>query len=66
MPVMALPVFGGAQHDPDIDEALQRKGHFLPPWPFRPSQPFYDLAYADDAAIFTGTAERGQQILHTV
>ena len=27
---------------------------------------FYDLAYADDTTIFTGTAEHGQQILHTL
>ena len=32
----------------------------------RQNQPFFDLAYADDTAIFTGTAERGQQVLHTL
>ena len=59
-------VFGGAQHDdcrcrrcaaakrPDAALALQ------------PEPVIQDLAYADDTAIFTGTAERGQQILHKI
>ena len=36
------------------------------PWLLSQSQSFYDLAYADDTAIFTGTTERGQQVLHKI
>ena len=49
----------------DVDEALQQNGKMLP-WLLSQNQEFYDLAYADDTAIFTRAAERGQQILHQI
>ena len=38
------------------------------PWArvFSQQTPFYDLAYADDAALVAGTAERAEQLLEMV
>ena len=49
----------------DVDHQLTEEGGMMP-WVFSQQRHFYDLAYADDAALVARTAERAQQLLGVV
>ena len=62
-PYLFLIVHGMVMHD--VDQELTANGQFLP-WLYSQNQSFYDLAYADDTALIAGTANRAEQLLHTL
>ena len=62
-PYLFLIVHSMIMHD--VDQELTANGEFLP-WLYSQNQPFYDLAYADDTALIAGTAQRAEQLLHTL
>ncbi|CAE7260206.1 Pol [Symbiodinium natans] len=62
-PYLFLIVHSMIMHD--VDVAITANGQNLP-WLYSQNQAFYDLAFADDTALMSGTAAKTEQLLHAV